>query len=331
MPSKQKPIPSGFGPLTTAEEAIQHHRLDDKTVVVTGGYSGLGLEITRVLAKAGATVVVPARSPQKATRALAGISRVEQATLDLLDPRSIDAFSAGFLQSGRRLHALVNCAGIMATPFLRDGRGYESQFAANHLGHFQLTMRLWPALVRASGARVVSVSSRGHRISGIDFEDPNFERRTYDKWKAYGQSKTANALFAVTLDQLGEAHGVRALSLHPGTVLTDLARDLSISELLAFGVSRDVPHGHIPPGKAADEGGDYKNIAQGAATAVWCAASPQLEGIGGVYCEDVDIAPAVAADHPGHAGGVRPWAMDATVAEQLWWLSERLTGLRFCA
>ena len=146
----------------------------------------------------------------------------------------------------------------------------ESQFATNHLGHFQLTARLWPALKRAGEARVVSVSSTGISFGGVDFDDPNFERRVYDKWKAYGQSKTANALFAVGLDKRGQEYNVRAFSVHPGGIYTDLARHLSAEEL-AFD-------------------GELKTPEQGAATSVWCAMSPQLEGKGGVYCMDVDIA-----------------------------------------
>ena len=330
MTSQQAPIHSGFGPATTAEEALAGRDLTGKTMIVTGGYSGLGLETTRVLAAAGATVVVPARSPEKARLALAGIAHVEQAALDLLDPASVSAFAQGFLDSGRPLHALVNSAGIMATPLARDARGYESQFSANHLGHFQLALQLWPALRRAGGARVVAVSSRGHRFGAVDFEDPNFERRPYDKWKAYGQSKSANVLFAVKLDTLGEPYGVRAFSLHPGRIMTDLTRDLTEDDLRAYGLSRDVPQGYIPPGESVSEGGDYKTVEQGAATSVWCATSHQLDGMGGVYCEDVDIAVPIPADDPGPAG-VRPWAIDPDLAERLWRLSETLTGVAFHA
>jgi len=328
MTSPQAPIHSGFGPATTAEEALAGQDLSGKTVIVTGGYSGLGLETTRVLAAAGATVIVPARSPEKARLALAGMGRVEQSPLDLLDPGSISAFAQAFLDSGRPLHALVNSAGIMATPLTRDARGYESQFAANHLGHFQLAVQLWPELRRAGGARVVAVSSRGHRFGAVDFEDPNFERRPYDKWKAYGQSKSANVLFAVKLDSLGEPFGVRAFSLHPGRIITDLTRDLTEDDLRAYGLSRDMPKGYIPPGESVSDGGDYKTVEQGAATSVWCATSHQLDGMGGVYCEDVDIAVPIPADHPGPAG-VRPWAIDPDLAERLWHMSETLTGVAF--
>src|SRR5713101_6694967 len=209
MTTKQTPINSGYGATTTAREVLGNRRLDGMTVVVTGGYAGVGLETTRALSEVGATVIVPARTPDKARAALAGMDRVEVESLDLFIPESIDAFAARFLASDRALNILINNAGIMAAPLARNARGIESQLATNHLGHFQLTARLWPALRKARGARVVALSSRGHRIAAFDFDDPNFERRPYDKWIAYGQSKTANALFALALDARGEPDGIR--------------------------------------------------------------------------------------------------------------------------
>lgn len=320
---KQRPIPSGFGPDTTAEEVIQGHNLSGKIAVVTGGYSGLGLETTRVLAAAGATVIVPVRTPEKARLALAGIPGVQLEALDLLDPASVDAFAQRFLDSGQPLDILIHSAGIMASPLARDARGYEVQFATNHLGHFRLAARLWPALVKAGGARVVSVSSRGHRIAGVDFADVNFERRAYEKWTAYGQSKTANVLFALELDKRGQAQGVRAFSVHPGSILTDLARHLSYDELRAMG-ALDEAGNRIPAGQTSH----MKTVQQGAATSVWCAVSPQLEGEGGVYCEDADIAP-VAESGDSHQPGVQAWAIDPGNALRLWELSEAMTGVTF--
>ena len=313
MTTEQKPLKSGFGAKTTAREVLAGIDLTGRLAIVTGGYSGVGLETTRALAEAGATVVVPARTEEKARTALASIPRVELETLELIDPASIDAFAVRFLRTGRPLDILINNAGIMAPPLRRDARGYESQFATNHLGHFQLTARLWPVLRWAEKARVVSVSSTGISFGGIDFDDPNFERREYDKWKAYGQSKTANALFAVALDKLGQAQGIRAFSVHPGGIATDLARDLSAEEL-AFE-------------------GELKTPEQGAATSVWCATSPQLEGKGGVYCIDVDIADVISDFTPQRPGqqptGVLSRAVDPDLAEQLWRLSERMTGVTF--
>ena len=317
MTTKQAPIHSGFNAQTTAREVIGNRRLDGLTAIVTGGYAGVGLETTRALSAAGATVIVPARTPDKARAALAGMDRVELESLDLIDPKSIDAFATRFLAAGRPLHSLVNNAGIMATPLVRDARGFEAQLATNSLGHCQLTERLWPALLRANGARVVSLSSRGHLRAGVDFDDPNFERRPYDKWIAYGQSKTATALFAVALDRRGEAYHVRAFSVHPGAIITELMRSMSEVEIhAAVDRSRQV--------------GAFKTTEQGAATSVWCATSPQLDGMGGVYCEDCDIAEAVPADFPQQRG-VRPWAMDPSLAERLWTMSEEWTGVPFAA
>ena len=173
----------------------------------------------------------------------------------------------------------------------------------------------------SQGARVISVSSRGHFFGGVDFEDPNFECREYDKWKAYGQSKSANALFAVELDRIGQSSGIRAFSLHPGRIVsTDLSRHLTKEELRAAGA--------LDANDQIPTDGSVKNIEQGAATNVWCATSPQLDGMGGVYCEDADISYAISADAKGTAG-VRPWAIDKNFAKQLWALSQKLTGVEF--
>lgn len=319
--SRQAPLHSGFNRHTSATEALAGRNLRGKLAIVTGGYSGLGLETVRVLAAAGAAVLVPARDTARAKAALHGIAGVAVAALDLLDPHSIDAFAASFLASGRTLHILINGAGVMATPLQRDARGYEAQFATNHLGHFQLTARLWPALQQARGARVVAVSSLGHRYAGVDLDDPHFLHRSYDKWRAYAQSKSANALFAVELDRRGAAHGVRAFSLHPGSILTPLARHLDQDDLRRVG-ALDAEGRVNPPPQSA-----YKKVEQGAATTVWCATSAQLDGHGGVYCEDVDIAALVADDAEGP--GVRRWAVDSGLARQLWTLSEQMTGVIF--
>jgi NAD(P)-dependent dehydrogenase (short-subunit alcohol dehydrogenase family) len=274
-----------------------------------------------VLKNAGATVVVPVRTPEKARQNLQGLE-VEMYPLDLLDPASIDAFAAEFLCHHDVLDILINSAGVMMLPDLeRDNRGYEVQFSANHLGHYQLTARLWPALKAANGARVISVSSRGHRIAGVDFDDPNYQHRAYEKRNAYGQSKTANALFAVGLDARGMAHGVRAFSLHPGAIPTELSRHLTDEDLSAWKLTRN-PDGSYTAGDPSL----FKTVPQGAATSVWCATSPLLVGKGGVYCEDCDIAsPAVEGNM---SRGVAAYATDPEAAERLWVLSERLTGVR---
>lgn len=314
----QAPINSGYGMRTEARQATGGRDLTGKVAIVTGGYSGLGLETTRTLAEAGAIVVVPARSAEKAQKALAGIRNVEQAALDLADPVSIDAFAAGFLSRTKRLDILINNAAIMASPLMRDARGYEAQFATNHLGHFQLTARLWPALMAANGARVVSLSSIGHRISPPDLDDPNFERAEYNKWIAYGRAKSANSLFAIGLDRRGAPRSVRAFAVHPGGIMTDLQRYMPEEEKRAMGWIDE--HGNINE--------RFKTPSQGAATSVWCATNAQLDDMGGVYCEDCDIALQVPADDKGFSG-VRPWAIDPALADRLWELSEHMTGVRF--
>ncbi len=335
MLTQQIPIGSGFGASTTTKEIIYGCDLNGKIAMVTGGYSGLGLETVRALRSAGAWVIVPTRDHAKAQAALKGLDGIEIAAMDLLDPASIDTFAERFLASGRPLHILVNSAGIMACPLARDVRGYELQFATNHLGHFQLTVRLWDALCQADGARVVSVSSWGHRRSPVIFEDPNFERRDYDRWSAYGQSKTANILFALALDKRGKAEGIRAFSLHPGSIVgTGLEKYLSRKELQAAGVIDENGKAILNPAK------NLKTVEQGAATSVWCATSPQLNGMGGVYCENCDIAPLVEDetkrnnDSVRQAGsmalGVMPYAVDPAAADRLWSLSKQLTGLTLC-
>jgi NAD(P)-dependent dehydrogenase (short-subunit alcohol dehydrogenase family) len=331
MLTQQTPIGSGFGASTTASEIIRGCDLSGKVAIVTGGYSGLGLETVRVLHSAGAKIIVPARDHDKASKALKGLDDVDIEIMDLLVPASIDAFAEKFLASDRPLHILVNSAGIMACPLTRDARGYESQFATNHLGHFQLAARLWPALCQARSARVVSVSSMGHRYSPIVFEDPNFERREYDRWAAYGQSKTANILFALALDKLGKAKGVRAFSLHPGSIVgTGLEKHLSREELMAGGIIDENGKPILDPTR------QLKTVEQGAATSVWCATSPQLDGMGGVYCENCDVAglmpEKVGAMNIGDSTrmvGVMPYAIDPKSADRLWSLSEHLTSAYF--
>lgn len=319
MSQTQTPLGSGFGAASTALEVISGIDLAGKTALVTGGSNGMGLEITRALISAGANVVVPARNLEKARAALTAIEHVELVSLDLMDPASIKSLADSFLASHRSLDILINNAGTMLNPLTRDSRGYESQLSTNHLGHFELAVRLWPALAKAKGARVISVSSRGHQYGHFDFEDPNFLHQPYDASLAYGRSKTANALFAVALDQRGQEHGIRAFSLHPGGVITELAKFISAENLQAAGYVGSDGKAIIDPER------NMKTAAQGAATAVWCATSPTLKGMGGLYCENCDIAP-LYPDDSKELLGVRSWAIDPRVAAHLWTLSEELTG-----
>ena len=255
-------------------------------------------------------MIVPARRPGAAEEGVAGIDNVEVDELDLSDLDSVRGFAERFLGSGRTADIIINSAGIMACPETRVGPGWEAQFATNHLGHFALVNRLWPAIARP-GARVVAVSSGGHRNSPIRWDDVQFEHG-YDKWQAYGQAKTANALFAVHLDALGRDAGVRAFALHPGGILTPLQRHLAKEEMISYGwIDEDGNPANV----------NFKTPEQGAATQVWAATSPQLEGMGGVYCEDCDVAELVANDVEPFVGGVRAYAVDRDEAARLWGLS----------
>ena len=300
MTQKQHPLGSGFTAASTTDDVIAGIDLAGRNVVVTGGHIGLGLETTRALSRAGASVTVGVRNPDRAAPALAGLERVEISRLDLLDPTSIDAFVARYRDSGRPLHVLVNNAGIMGGPLQRDARGYEAQFATNHLGHFQLTLGLLPALQAAAGARVVEVSSWGHHLSDIRWDDPHFETG-YDGMIAYGQAKTANVLFAVELDQRWAGDGIRGYSLHPGQIVgTSLAPWLGEPELRAMGLIDDSGQPIIDPDR------DMKTAAQGASTSVFAATSPLLADIGGVYLKDNDVAVLDDIDHhrrPRHRRG----------------------------
>ncbi len=319
MPSTQTPVDSPFGYRSTAREVVDDIDLSGRTVVVTGGYSGLGTETVRALAGAGARVIVGARRPEQAHEVLDAMAGdIAILPLDLSDPASINSFARAVAAQTDTIDVLINNAAIMASPLARDARGYEMQFATNHLGHFQLTAHLWPLLTAGNGARVVALSSIGHRLNGLDLDDPNFEHREYDKWLAYGQAKSANALFALQLDALGEAHGVRAFAVHPGGIATPLQRHLTMEEQKAMGWYDDEGNVHQA----------FKSTEEGAATSVWCATSPLLEGKGGVYCENCEVA--VAADpQNARAGGYWPHIRDASLAEALWRKSEQMTGVAF--
>ncbi|MEA5360113.1 SDR family NAD(P)-dependent oxidoreductase [Amycolatopsis sp., V23-08] len=315
MTTAQHKIGSGFGAGTTAAEAVAGIDLTGKLAVVTGGYSGIGLETTRALTGAGARVVVPARRRETAEQALDGLAGVEVDELDLGDLESVRGFAERFLATGRRIDLLVTNAGIMACPETRVGPGWEAQFATNHLGHFALVNRLWPAV--AEGARVVALSSRGHHNSPMRWDDVMFTQG-YEKWAAYGQAKTANVLFAVQLDKLGAEKDVHAFALHPGGIMTPLQRHLSHAEMVERGWM--------------DEAGtmlvEFKTPEQGAATTVWAATSPQLAGLGGLYLEDCDVAELSPEDADGLSpSGVRRYAVDPEQAERLWTLSAQLTGV----
>ncbi|MFK0001433.1 SDR family NAD(P)-dependent oxidoreductase [Paenarthrobacter sp. NPDC090522] len=317
--TQQHHLGSGFGHYSTAAEVISGIDLSGKSAIVTGGYSGLGLETVRALVSAGAQVTVPARRVEHARSVLAeaGLDGVSVAPLDLADQESVKAFAKHYLADHHTLDILINNAAIMASPEQRVGPGWEAQFATNHLGHYTLVNLLWPALAAAGSARVVSLSSTGHKLSPIRFDDMDFAGG-YDKWKAYGQAKTANALFAVELDRLGQASGVRAFAVHPGGIMTELQRHLPKEEMVAAGWMD--AEGTVREG--------FKTPEQGAATSVWAATSPLLAGKGGVYCEDCDVAEPTDHQSPlARYQGVDAHAVDRDAARTLWERSAGLTGV----
>lgn len=318
----QKPIGSGFNATSTTSDVIKGIDLKGKTAIVTGGNTGIGLETVKTLSKAGATIIVPARNVEKAKENLQGITNVEIEEMDLIDPSSIDAFSKKFLASGRPLHLLINNAGIMFVPLRRDARGIESQLVTNYLSVFQLTARLWEALKKANGARVINISSLGHHFASFNFDDPNFENHEYQTLQGYGQSKTAVNLFSLELDNRAKSFGIRVYSIHPGNIWgTELTREAPVEILQQFGFLDDKGN---PVQEVIDS---LKTIPQGAATTVWAATSPLLNETGGVYLEDVDIAElAIDSSIPN---GVKPYSLDEASAKQLWKLTEELTGLTF--
>jgi NAD(P)-dependent dehydrogenase (short-subunit alcohol dehydrogenase family) len=313
MTTIQKPIHSGFNAKSTAAEIAAGHDLTGKMALVTGGTSGIGYETVKTLANTGAHVLVGARDAGKAEDRFSALKNVSFAPLDLADPDSVDVFAERFLTEYNQLHILINNAGLFRPPqFLKDKRGYELQFGINHLGHFQLTGRLWPALKNAGGARVVTLSSIGHRRMGLQLDDVNFEKHPFDKMKAYGQSKTANSLFTVELDRIGREHKVQAFAVHPGAIMTEIFRYMTNEELQAW----------------VQQVNNFKTPQQGAATSIWCALSDQLNGMGGVYCEDCDISELVPDDSQV-TYGVRSFAIDPNQATALWQYSESATGIRW--
>lgn len=319
----QNKLGSGFDAKSTTTDVIKGIDLTGKIAIVTGGNTGIGLETTKTLASAGAHVIVAARDIEKAKKNLEGIPNIEIEPMDAMNPSSIDAFASKFLYSNKPLHLLIHNAGIMWVPLRYDNRGYESQLSTNYLAQYQLTARLFPALKKANGARIINVSSLGHQMATFHFEDPNFLHREYETLQAYGQSKTASNLFAVELDKRCESLNIRAYSLHPGSIAgTELGREASLEMFQKMGfLDAD---GNMLPEIAAN----LKTIPQGAATTVWCATSSLLDNIGGVYCEDADIA-LLANENSIGISGVEKYSLDEVSAKKLWDLSEEMTGVAF--
>jgi NAD(P)-dependent dehydrogenase (short-subunit alcohol dehydrogenase family) len=305
-----------YGFETTTDEVMEGVDLTGQRAIVTGSSTGIGAETARALAAGGARVVLAARNRDRTEQVAASIREnvpgadVEFGLLDLTSLDSVRAFAVWYLSEHEELHLLVNNAGVMYTPFGRTADGFELQFGTNHLGHFLLTCLLVPALLAGAPSRVVNLSSGGHVGSDIVWDDPNFERREYDKFAAYGQSKTANILFSVELERRLGGRGVHAYAVHPGMIATELGRYMTRDDMSALMErAKGGPSGGMPP---------RKTLEQGAATTVWAAVTPELETQGGTYLADCGVT-------DEHA----PWARDPESASRLWTLSEALVEERF--
>lgn len=317
-------IRSPLAPRADATDVLKTTDLTGRTAVVTGAASGLGVETVRALLIAGATVIMPVRDPVKGQQVADDLARetgnadVHVIQMDLSSLASVRAAAQAILALAPRIHMLINNAGVMATPEGRTTDGFETQFGTNHLGHFLLALELMPALLAAAPSRVVALSSSGHRRSDLLWDDLNFDRTPYDPWVAYGQSKTANALFAVGLTQRYGAQGVTANAVHPGGILTGLQKHMPEGELEKRGWVDGQGRPHPM----------FKTPAQGASTSVWAATAPELDGVGGLFLEDLQQSTPLDAASPNPAFGFMPYALDPRSAERLWAISEELVGVK---
>lgn len=309
----------------TASDVIAGDDLTGKETIVTGGYSGLGYETAKALASAGARVVIAGRDPSKGDRAVSelqaatGNEKIVFRPLDLNSMESVTTWARKHAATGKPLHILVNNAGVMTPPLRRTVEGFESQLGINHLAHFAFTIGLLPCLREAGDARVICLTSSAHRRSDIDYHDPNYHDRPYDASEAYGQSKTANALFAVGFTARYGGDRLTANAVMPGAIHTPLQRHLSDEDLRARGWLDD-------EGKAVLD--DWKTPPQGAATTIWASVAPELRGVGGKYLEDCAIAQPWAETGRPPRGHYLQYATDPDNAHRLWELSERLLQIR---
>jgi NAD(P)-dependent dehydrogenase (short-subunit alcohol dehydrogenase family) len=311
-----------FNAETTAEEVVKGLNLAGKTMVVTGSSAGLGAETARVLAKAGATVVLVARNAEKNAKVAADIrtatpnAKLSQVTMDLADLGSVRRAAKEILVAHPKVHALINNAGFVGGPRIITPEGAELHFAANHIGPFLFTNLLVPALKAGAPSRVLVLSSNGHRMPGFEFDDLNFDNREYNHWTAYSQSKRANVLHAIGLAKRLAGTGVTANAVHPGVIRTEVFRDVAAVEE------------QMVTGWAEANGSPLKSVPQGAATQVWGAVSPELEGVTGIYLEDTQIAKHIPSDVLS-ALGVIEEALDQGSADRLWGISEKIVGEKF--
>lgn len=318
-----------FGAKSTTDEVLAGVDLKSKRVLVTGVSAGLGIETARALVAHGADVVGTVRDLEKGRRATAGVSEAAKASgasfemieLDLANLKSVRAAADKLLADGRTFDVVIANAGVMATPLGKTEDGFETQFGTNHLGHFVFVNRI--AKLIEDGGRLVNLSSSGHRFSDVDLNDPNFATTPYDPFVAYGRSKTANILFAVEFDRRHRSRRVRATAVHPGGIMTELARHMPEGAIEAW-----IHQIQEQRAAAGEQPFEFKSIPQGAATSVWAGVVAAPEEVGGKYCEDCQVAELIPADSQVSAisRGVRGYALDAERAKALWRKSEEMTG-----
>lgn len=314
---------NNFGAATTADEVLDGHDLTEKLVFITGGASGLGQETARAMAAKGAHVVIAARDQAKLEvaaheiRAGSGSESVETILCDLASLENVRGCARETAERFSRIDILINNAGVMACPFSTTADGFEMQFGTNHLGHFLLTNLLMPLIRKGTDPRIVNLSSRGHHLDEVNHEDPHYTHREYQKWPAYGQSKTANVQFTVGLEKRLAALGIQSYAVHPGGIQTNLGRHMTDDDL-KWMMSRF---------KSEDSGTlGLKSIPAGAATTCYAATAAEIAAQGGIYLEDCHVA---AVDDNNSQGGVRSYALDPEKAEKLWAISEEMVGETF--
>lgn len=315
-----------FGATTTTDEVLDGINLTGKLIVITGGASGLGQETARAMAAKGAQIIIPVRDLGRGEEAVTAIktsvpdAKIELMEMDLGSLESIRSFAKAFLDKQDSIDLLINNAGVMACPKAETADGLEMQFGTNHIGHFLMTNLLMPAVLKGGGSgngRIVNLSSRGHHRDEVHFDDLNFDNREYEKWNSYGQAKTANVLFTVGLEKRLADKGIHSYAVHPGGIVTNLGRHLNDADIAELMARMKESSGAAPV---------LKQVEAGAATTCYAATAPELEGKGGIYCEDCHVAD---VDDEDTTGGVRSYAVDPEKAEKLWAVSEEIVEQSF--
>lgn len=330
-----------FSAKNTCNDVLQGTNLHNKNIVITGASSGLGLETARSLAEAGAHIIMAARNPEKINKAKQQIlqsapqAKISDVLLDLSDLDSVRKAADTLITRAVSIDILINNAGVMACPFERTQQGFEMQFGSNHLGHFLFTLLLLPLIKKQQGSRIICLSSAAHKFASVNLDDPNYGQRTYNKWQAYGEAKSANALFALELNERVKESGIEAFSVHPGMIATELGRHLDADDLkMLMGTPKknkssdnDNNDKRAKQSPEKNKSSPFKTVEQGAATSVWAATSPDLAGKGGSYLEDCQIAQASAStSHNKASYGYAEHIADKALAKDLWQISQQLVN-----